>query len=113
MACRVEMSTDPMQLYAFIDTLPEELELRYNSLVHQLEEEEAVEYITSAERIGEQRGMQIGEQRGHLKAIRRMVLNMLAAGMKREKIAEVTKLELNFIEKLESVNIALNGDISY
>ena len=46
-------------LYMFIDwvlTLPEDLEIRYNEQIHQLEREKTMTYITSAERIGMKKG---------------------------------------------------------
>lgn len=54
-------------LYSFIDwilALPEPLELEYIETVEQLEEEKHVRYITSAERIGMQKGMQQGMRDG-------------------------------------------------
>lgn len=53
-----------LELYAFLDwvlALPEPLEIQYMETVEQLEEERHVHYITSAERIGIQKGMQQGE----------------------------------------------------
>ena len=92
-----------MKLYEFIDrvlTLPAQLELRYNDYIHKLEEDREVRYITSAERIGEQRGIEIGEQR-HLKAIREIALRMLRAGIKKEDVAIMTQLDISTLNKLE------------
>ncbi len=53
-----------LDLYAFIDwvlALPEPLELEYMQTIEQLEEEKQMQYITSAERIGIQKGIQQGE----------------------------------------------------
>jgi hypothetical protein len=50
---------DVWNLYKFIDwviTLPESLEIRYNEHIHKLEEELNMPYITSAERIGMEKG---------------------------------------------------------
>ena len=56
-----------LNLYKFIDwvlTLPEDLEIRYNNCIHQLEEERSVSYITTAERIGIKKGYEQGMQQG-------------------------------------------------
>ncbi len=55
---------DIMNLYRFIDwvmTLPPQLELRYHEALEEIEEKLKVEYITTAERIGIQKGVQQGE----------------------------------------------------
>jgi hypothetical protein len=55
-------------LYKFIDwviTLPQELEIQYNEQIHQLEKEYGkVAYITTAERIGMQKGFEQGILKG-------------------------------------------------
>ncbi len=56
-----------LNLYKFIDwsmTLPEPLAVRYNDYIHQLEEEQSMAYITTAERIGMQKGFQQGIEQG-------------------------------------------------
>lgn len=56
-----------LNLYKFLDwvlTLPEDLEVRYNDYIHQIEEEHTVAYITSAERIGMKKGYEQGMQQG-------------------------------------------------
>ncbi len=54
--------------------------------------------------IGEQRGIQIGEQRGiqigEQRAIREMVLNMLDAGIKKENVATIAKIDIHQLEDL-------------
>jgi hypothetical protein len=64
-----------LSLYKFIDwilTLPKDLAIRYNDYIHQIEEEHAVAYITTAERIGLEKGyaqgLQQGIQQGNLEA---------------------------------------------
>ncbi len=52
--------------------------------------------IHIGEQRGEQRGIQIGEQR----AIREMVLNMLDAGIKKENVATIIKININQLEDL-------------
>ncbi len=53
---------------------------------------------------GEQRGIQIGEQRGiqigEQRAIREMVLNMLDAGIKKENVATIAKIDIHQLEDL-------------
>ena len=56
-----------LNLYKFIDwvlTLPKGLAIRYNDYIHQIEEERAVAYITTAERIGMEKGYEQGMQQG-------------------------------------------------
>lgn len=56
-----------IKLYAFVDwllVLPEALEIAYLEDIQQLEEETKMRYVTSAERIGRQRGWQEGQQAG-------------------------------------------------
>ncbi|OGV27967.1 MAG: hypothetical protein A3F18_08755, partial [Legionellales bacterium RIFCSPHIGHO2_12_FULL_37_14] len=56
-----------LNLYKFIDwvlTLPEELAIEYNHQVHELTEEKTMAYITTAERIGMQKGREEGIQEG-------------------------------------------------
>lgn len=60
---------DILQLYTLVDwliTLPEELSIYYNNAIKQIEEEQSVKnvnYVTTAERIGRQEGLQEGEVR--------------------------------------------------
>jgi flagellar biosynthesis/type III secretory pathway protein FliH len=64
---------DIWNLYKFIDwviTLPKLLEIRYNEFIHELEEEYNMAYITTAERIGIERGMQQGMQQGRLEGLK-------------------------------------------
>ncbi|WP_172965267.1 transposase [Candidatus Thiodictyon syntrophicum] len=54
-----------MNLYAFIDwllVLPEALETAYLEDIEQLEEETKMRYVTSAERIGIRKGIELGRQ---------------------------------------------------
>ena len=62
--------------------------------------------IQIGEQRGEQRGIQIGEQRGEQRgiqigeqrAIREIVLNMLDAGIKKENVATIIKIDINQLE---------------
>ena len=56
-----------LNLYKFIDwvlTLPKELGIHYNEYLHQIEEEHTVAYITTAERIGMEKGYEQGVEKG-------------------------------------------------
>ena len=58
---------DILQLYRFIDwvlTLPAELEQRFLTEIQDREEERKMPYVTSAERIGIEKGIQQGIQQG-------------------------------------------------
>src|SRR3990167_9295383 len=55
-----------LNLYKFIDwilTLPEELAIEYNNQVQALTEEKTMAYITTAERIGIQKGLQLAKEK--------------------------------------------------
>ena len=61
------LRADILSLYTFIDwviALPLELELNYHQYVETLEKELAVEYVTTAERIGLKRGIEQGFKYG-------------------------------------------------
>ncbi len=56
-----------INLYTFIDgilTLPESLENRYNESIEELERERNMAYVTSMERLGEERGLERGLREG-------------------------------------------------
>ncbi|MEW6378461.1 MAG: hypothetical protein AB1611_02505 [bacterium] len=58
---------DILNLYRFIDwpmVLPEGLSLRFHEQIEAYEEEKKMAYVTTAERIGRQRGIQEGVQQG-------------------------------------------------
>jgi len=61
-----------LNLYRFMDwvlSLPKDLEIRYNLDIKQLEEERSVNYITSAERIGMEKGYEQGMLQGEHKLL--------------------------------------------
>lgn len=65
-----------LNLYRFMDwvlSLPEDLEIRYNESIKQLEEEKSMEYITSAERIGMKKGYEQGLLQGEHKLLIRQL----------------------------------------
>ncbi|HVV68159.1 MAG TPA: DUF4351 domain-containing protein [Gammaproteobacteria bacterium] len=58
---------DIIQLFTLIDwlvTLPEELVIKYNETLKEIEEEKQVDFITTPERVGIQKGIQQGFQQG-------------------------------------------------
>ncbi|UUM21242.1 hypothetical protein [Mycoavidus sp. SF9855] len=78
-------------LYIFIDgvlTLPENLEIRYNSSIKELEQECNMPYVTSIERLGRQEGI----QRGHREKASTIVQNLRAMGMDSAFIEKATGL---------------------
>jgi predicted transposase/invertase (TIGR01784 family) len=78
-----------LTLYKFVDwvlTLPDDLEIQYNTDIHQFEEELNVSYITTAERIGIQKGI----QQGKLEDVR----SMLRHKMEPSVVAEITGLSV-------------------
>lgn len=82
--CGLERDTI-LNLYKFLDwvlTLPEALEIRYNDCIQQIEEERAMSYITSAERIGMKKGYEQGIQQG----IQQGMQQGVQQGLEKEKI---------------------------
>ncbi len=75
-----------LNLYRFLDwvlSLPENLEIRYNENVKQLEEERSMEYITSAERIGMKKGVLEGEHKLLIRQLKRKFPTISDAYLKR------------------------------
>jgi predicted transposase YdaD len=71
-----------INLYAFVDwllVLPEALEVAYLEDIQQLEEKTKMRYVTSAERIGRQRGWQEGRREGRQEGQRELLEQLLAA----------------------------------
>ena len=65
-----------LDLYLFIDymlTLPEPLAIVYNDEIHRIEEEKNMAYITTAERIGIQKGLEQGLRQGEYNVILRLL----------------------------------------
>lgn len=72
--------TSIINLYSFIDwvmALPEPLELEYYRTIENYEQEENMAYITSAERIGIQRGIEQGMQQGKQHGLQIALLHLL------------------------------------
>jgi hypothetical protein len=87
---------DILNLYYFVDgvlTLPENLEIRYNESLLQLEKEKQMEYVTSGQRISKQQGIQQGIQQGqHDKALE-IAAQMFKKGFKVSDVKECTGLD--------------------
>lgn len=67
---------DIMNLYEFIDwvmALPPQLELQYHEALEEIEGELKVKYVTTAERIGLERGERIGIQKGEIAILLRLL----------------------------------------
>ena len=104
-----------LHLYYFLDgvmTLPEECEVRYNDYIHALEEEKAVAFITTAEKIGRKKGMQQGLEQGmqkgldqgqHGKALE-IAHRMFKVGISVEAIKTCTGLDDDDLSTLISVH---------
>ncbi|QTA91487.1 hypothetical protein [Desulfonema magnum] len=74
--------------------LPAELEDAYHQELMEFEEKEKMQYITTAERIGIEKGERIG--------VRKTAENLLAMGvLTNEQIAQATGLTLKEIRKLK------------
>jgi len=68
---------DVVNLYAFIDwllVLPEALETAYLEDIEQLEEETKMRYVTSAERIGIRKGIELGRQESQRETLERLLV---------------------------------------
>ena len=73
--------TDVLNLFNFIDwilTLPKPLENEFWQELQAYEEEHKVPYVTSVERIGYDRGLQEGEEKGAQRQTRSLLLKQLA-----------------------------------
>ena len=90
-------------LYRFIDwllVLPEEINRRFHEEIIRYEEEKRMPYITTAERIGMekgiQQGIQQGTQLGSLQTAREMLLDALEESL--QGVSEETREIINSIE---------------
>ncbi len=89
--------------------LPKELEMNYNETVQKLEGERNVRYVTSAERIGIEKGLQQGMQRGIEQgmqlATKEMAQKMVESGIPAKEVAKIAKLTLDGLEKILKENV--------
>lgn len=95
-----------LNLYRFMDwvlSLPKDLEIIYNQNVKQLEEERAVRYITSAERIGMEKGyaqgMTQGVAQGTLQGEHKLLIRLL-----KRKFPKISKSYLQQVEQEQNEN---------
>jgi len=100
---------DILNIYKFIDwiiVLPEELELQYQIAIEEVEEDNNMAYITTAERVGMKRGIEIGRQERRQEGLQEC----------RQEIAKKMMqegLDIKIIKKITGVEIiALNDDAS-
>jgi hypothetical protein len=67
---------DILQLFELVDwliTLPEELMVKYYEVLKQIEEERQVQFITTPERVGFQKGLEKGLQKGEATLLTRLL----------------------------------------
>lgn len=90
------VAKDIRALYKFIDwiiTLPPELDLVYNEKVLKVEEELGVHYVTTAERIGIQKGIEQGMQQGEF---------VIVLSLMEEKFKDVPDLYKDKISQMDA-----------
>jgi predicted transposase YdaD len=102
---------DILELFRIIDwllALPEGLEQQFTIELIAFEEERRMRYVTSVERIGEQRGekrgLEQGIQIGTDDTLRNVALNMLREGADIAFIARTTGLSVEQIQQLQVEN---------
>ncbi len=86
-----------LNLYRFIDWvmgLPEDLSIKFHEELTKYEEERKMPYITTAERIGIEKGMEKGVNKTNKEAIVKLHTR---ANMQAESIAEILELEIDFV----------------
>lgn len=91
---------DVLSLYFFIDwliALPQDLEKEFHDCIREFEEELKMPYISTAERIGREKGVKEGEEKGKNEIARKM----LEDGMDVKLIARYTGLSVKEIESLK------------
>ncbi len=92
-----------INLFRFIDwimTLPEELTGTFWQEIQAIEEEKAMPYVTSIERLGIQQGMQKGMQQGMQQGTRKVLLRLLTKKFSRIPADIKKKVELADEEQL-------------
>ncbi len=94
---------DILNLYRFIDWivgLPEELSIRFHEEIIKYEEERKMQYVTTAERIGIQKGVQLGEEKGIQKGIQEGMERGMERGM---EVGEEKGLRSGLYEAIEDL----------
>ena len=103
-----------INLYRFIDwvlTLPESLEISFLENLKEYEKEKNMPYITSAERIGEERGEKKGRREEKRTNLLSFVRRAHEQGIPTTTIAQIVQLEIsvvNSIIKDENIDIPLH-----
>jgi hypothetical protein len=92
---------DILNIYKFLDwimVLPEEFELQYQIAIEQFEGENNMAYITTAERVGMRRGIEIGRQEGRQEgeqiSCRKVAKKMMQEGLDIKTIIKVTGVKI-------------------
>lgn len=101
---------DIINLYSLIDwmmTLTSELQVEFNQEITQYEEKMKMPYITSIERIGEQRGEQRGELRGKLLEAQQLIMRLLKRRVGEIETSLIKQVEALALEPLEELGEAL------
>ena len=92
-------------LYRFLDwvlTLPDPLDEQYQNQLNEYEEEKKMKYVTTAERMGIKKGVQLGQQQGSASIVLRMLQGRFGA-LDEPTQAHVRALPLAEIEALSDV----------
>lgn len=90
-----------LELHNFLDwmmKLPEDLERQFQTELKAFEEAKQMKYVTTIERMAEERG----EERGAKSKETEIALNMLRKNLSLETIADVTGLTVAQLHKLQS-----------
>ncbi len=102
-----------LDLYRFIDwvmRLPKDMEAAYHKELFRYEEEIRMPYVTTAERIGIEKGEKIGVRKGKAEAIKETAINLFSIEtITDEQIAQVTKLDIEEIRRLRQEHEARSG----
>ncbi|NES01205.1 MAG: DUF4351 domain-containing protein [Symploca sp. SIO1B1] len=106
---------DVLNLFHFIDwvmKLPKGLEQAFLQEITEYEQEQNMPYITSAERIGMERGLQEGRQEGRQEEAQRLLLRLLERRFTLSVPTEVqSRLQQLSVEQLEELlDVALTVD---
>ena len=96
---------DILELYNFLDwlmQLPEELERQFQLEIEQFEEARHMKYVTSIERMAEERGIEEGREEGREEERRSLALKMLQENISLEAIVRITGLSIAQLQQLQA-----------
>ncbi len=94
-----------LNLFNFLDwvlVLPKRLETEFWTELKAFEEERQMPYVTSVERIGFDRGVQVGKEKGRDEERRSLALKMLQEGAGLDFVAKVTGFTLEQLQQLQA-----------